>query len=143
MSTAAPWLWWALASATLAALTAIFAKLGLQHVDADLALLLRTLLVSAVLAVLVVATGKWRNPLSLPAGTAGWLVLSAMATGGSWLCYFRALKAGPAAQVAPVDKLSLVLVALFAVAVLNEHLSAGQWCGLGLVSLGIMLMTAP
>ena len=98
MATFPQWLPWALLSAAFAALTAIFAKLGLQQVDADLAMLLRTVAIVAVLGLFVAATGKWSNPLALPGKTLLWLLLSALATGASWLCYFRALQRGPARQ---------------------------------------------
>ena len=105
------WFYWALWSAVFAALTAIFAKLGLEGVDSDLATLLRTAVIIVVLADFVYVTGKWSNPLALAPKTWLFLVLSGLATGASWLCYFRALKVGDASKVAPVDKLSLVLVA--------------------------------
>src|SRR5919107_380043 len=120
------WLPWALASAAFAALTAIFAKIGLEGVDSDFATLVRTAVIIVVLGAFVAATGKWRNPLLLPARSGTFLVLSALATGGSWVCYFRALKAGPASRVAPIDKLSVVLVAAFAVAFLGERPSARE-----------------
>ncbi len=140
MATFPQWLPWALLSAVFAALTAIFAKLGLQDIDPDLAMLLRTAIIVVVTAMFVAATGKWRNPLQLPAPTVGWLVLSALATGASWLCYFRALQRGPAAQVAPVDKLSVVLVALFAVAFLQERLAWREWLGVAMIAGGVLLM---
>ena len=108
------WLIWALMSAVFAALTAILAKLGVQNVDPDLATLVRTIVVIIALATLVVATGKWRNPADLGGRTLLFLSLSGLATGASWVCYFRALKIGAASKVAPVDKLSLLLVAIFA-----------------------------
>src|SRR4249920_2698143 len=110
--------YWALWSAVFAALTAIFAKLGLEGVDSDLATLVRTAVIIVVLACFVYATGKWSNPLVLAPRTWLFLVLSGLATGASWVCYFRALKIGDASQVAPVDKFSIVLVALFAFAFL-------------------------
>src|SRR5256885_11961424 len=103
-SSANSWIAWALMSAGFAALTAIFAKIGLEGVDSDFATLVRTVVIVAVLAAFVFATDKWRNPMSLPGRSLLFLVLSALATGGSWVSYFRALKAGPASQVAPVDK---------------------------------------
>jgi bacterial/archaeal transporter family protein len=106
------WFYWALWSAVFAALTAIFAKLGLEGVDSDLATLVRTAVIIVVLAAFVYATGKWSNPLVLAPRTWLFLVLSGLATGASWVCYFRALKIGDASKVAPVDKLSLVLVAV-------------------------------
>jgi len=134
------WLPWALLSAVFAALTAIFAKLGVQDIDSDVAMLLRTAIIVVVTAMFVAGTGKWTNPLQLPAPTLGWLALSALATGASWLCYFRALQRGPAAQVAPVDKLSVVLVALFAVALLHERLAWREWLGVAMVASGVLLM---
>jgi bacterial/archaeal transporter family protein len=100
------WFYWALWSAVFAALTAIFAKLGLEGVDSDLATLVRTAVIIVVLAGFVYATGKWSNPLDLAPKTWRFLVLSGLATGASWVCYFRALKIGDASKVAPVDKLT-------------------------------------
>ncbi|MGV8960623.1 MAG: EamA family transporter [Stenotrophomonas sp.] len=140
MTTVPQWLFWALLSAVFAALTAIFAKLGLQRIDSDLAMLLRTLVIAVVLALFVAATGKWSNPAMLPAATLGWLTLSALATGASWVCYFRALQLGQASQVAPVDKLSVVLVALFAVAFLHERLGWREWIGLAMIGGGVILL---
>jgi len=91
---------WALLSACFAALTAIFAKLGLQRIDSDFATLVRTVVIAVVFAVFVAATGKMANPLALPRSTLGFLVLPALATGASWVCYFRALQIGDASQVA-------------------------------------------
>lgn len=140
MATFPQWLPWALLSAAFAALTAIFAKLGLQQVDADLAMLLRTIAIVAVLGLFVAATGKWSNPLALPGRTLLWLLLSALATGASWLCYFRALQRGPTSQVAPVDKLSVVLVAVFAFAFLHERLAWREWLGVAMIGGGVLLM---
>jgi transporter family protein len=103
MATDTTWFYWALWSAVFAALTAIFAKLGLESVDSDLATLVRTAVIIVVLAGFVYATGKWSNPLALRSKTWLFLVLSGLATGASWVCYFRALKVGDASKVAPVD----------------------------------------
>ena len=135
------WLPWALLSAVFAALTAIFAKVGLEGVDSDLATLLRTIVIVVVLGVLIIALGKWRNPMTLSARTLGFLMLSGLATGASWVCYFRALKVGQAARVAPVDKLSVVLVALFAVVFLGERLEPRGWLGLVCVATGVLLLS--
>lgn len=140
MATFPQWLPWALLSAVFAALTAIFAKLGLQNIDSDMAMLLRTVIISVALTMFVAATGKWSNPMQLPGTTVGWLVLSALATGASWLCYFRALQRGPASQVAPVDKLSVVLVSIFAVAFLHERLAWREWLGVAMIGGGVLLM---
>jgi transporter family protein len=141
MAPTSAWLPWALGSAVFAALTAIFAKIGLEGVDSDVATLMRTFVIVAVLGAFVAATGKWRTPLELPPKSVTFLVLSAFATGASWVCYFRALKVGEAAKVAPVDKLSVVLVALFAVAFLGERPVAREWMGIGLVALGVLVLS--
>jgi transporter family protein len=135
------WLVWALLSAVFAALTAIFAKVGLGGIDADFATLVRTVVIVVVLAVFVVAAGKWHDPRTLSARAVGFLVLSALATGASWVCYFRALKVGDAAKVAPVDKLSVVLVAIFAAVFLHERPSSGGWLGIGLVAAGVVVVS--
>jgi transporter family protein len=134
------WFHWALLSAVFAALTAIFAKIGIQGVDSDLATLIRTAVILVLLAAFVYATGKWSNPLALSRKTLTFLVLSAIATGGSWVCYFRALKIGDASKVAPVDKLSLVLVAIFATAFLGERPSGREWLGIAMVASGVVVL---
>ena len=97
------WFYWALCSAVFAALTAIFAKLGLAGVDSDFATLIRTVVILTVLSGFVYYAGKWSDPFQLSGKTWLFLVLSGLATGASWVCYFRALKSGLASQVAPVD----------------------------------------
>lgn len=134
------WLFWAALSACFAALTAVFAKIGIQGIDSDFATLIRTVLITLVLAPFVWLAGKWSNPLSLPGRAWLFLALSALATGASWVCYFRALQLGDASKVAPVDKLSLVLVALFACLFLGERLSLREWLGLALVATGVLLL---
>ena len=101
---------------------------------------MRTGVIGVVLAAFVVATGKWANPLTLPGKTLLFLVLSGLATGASWVCYFRALKVGEASKVAPVDKLSLALVAVFAVLFLDEQPSAREWLGILLVVAGVLTL---
>lgn len=140
MIAASNWFAWALLSAVFAALTAIFAKIGLQGVDSDFATLVRTGVIIVVLSAFVYFTGKWSNPLLLSSKTWSFLVLSGLATGASWVCYFRALKVGEASKVAPVDKFSLVLVALFAVLFLNERPSAQEWIGIALVAAGVLVL---
>jgi len=135
------WLPWALLSAVFAALTAIFAKVGLDGIDSDYATLLRTVVIVLTLGALIYATGKWQSPWDLPSKSVAFLVLSALATGASWLCYFRALKLGPASRVAPVDKLSVVLVAVFAVAFLGERPVEREWAGIALVAAGVLLLS--
>ncbi|HTS86554.1 MAG TPA: EamA family transporter [Usitatibacter sp.] len=134
------WFLWALGSAVFAALTAIFAKVGIAGVDSDLATLIRTVVILVVLSAFVYATGKWSDPTALSAKTWTFLVLSAVATGASWVCYFRALKIGEASKVAPVDKLSLVLVAIFAFMFLGERPSLREWGGIALVAAGVVVL---
>ena len=127
-------------SAIFAALTAIFAKVGIQGVDSDLATLIRTAIIIVVLSAFVAYTGKWTNPLELSPKTWLFLGLSGLATGASWVCYFRAFKIGDASKVAPVDKLSLVLVAVFAFAFLGERPSLREWSGISMVGGGVLLL---
>ncbi|MEO8856493.1 MAG: EamA family transporter [Burkholderiaceae bacterium] len=140
MATASSWFYWALLSAVFAALTAIFAKLGVQGVDSDLATLVRTGVIIVLLAAFVWFTGKWTNPLQLPKRTWLFLGLSGLATGASWVCYFRALQIGEASKVAPVDKLSLVLVAVFAFAFLGERPALREWIGILMVASGVLVL---
>ncbi|HET8898351.1 MAG TPA: EamA family transporter [Rhodanobacteraceae bacterium] len=134
------WLLWALLAAVFAALTAVFAKLGVQDIDADFATLLRTVLVAVLLVAFTGATGKWADPRAISPKTLAFLALSALATGASWVCYFRALKLGDISRVAPVDKLSLVLVAVFGFSFLGEHPTPTQWAGVVLVATGTVLL---
>ncbi|HSI29349.1 MAG: EamA family transporter [Methylophilus sp.] len=134
------WFFWAALSACFAAITAIFAKIGITGVDSDFATLIRTLVITAVLAPFVWFAGKWSNPLTMPARSLLFIGLSAVATGASWICYFRALQLGEASKVAPVDKFSLVLVALFAFVFLGERLSAREWLGVALVAAGVLVL---
>src|SRR5262249_34909942 len=123
------WQFWAILSAILAALTAIFAKAGVENVNSDFATLIRTGVIMVTLALIVVSTGQMQNLATISSRTYLFLLLSGLATGASWLCYFRALQLGQAGQVAPIDKMSVVLVAIFGVAFLGEHLSAANWLG--------------
>lgn len=140
MTTSSSWIYWALLSAVFAALTAIFAKIGIQGVDSDLATLIRTAIIIVVLSAFVWFAGKWSNPLELSPRTWLFLALSGLATGASWVCYFRALKIGEASKVAPVDKLSLVLVAVFAFAFLGERPSLREWTGIAMVAGGVTVL---
>jgi bacterial/archaeal transporter family protein len=134
------WLLWALLSAAFAALTAIFAKIGVEDINSDLATLMRTVVVLFSLALILFATGQF-NQFG-PISTKSWifLVLSGLGTGASWICYFRALKLGPATLVAPIDKLSVVLVALFGVVFLGERPSMNGWLGIFLIAAGAVLI---
>lgn len=134
------WLFWASLSAGFAALTAIFAKIGVEAIDADLATFIRTIVVVLLLALIVMARQEFHGIAAVPGRTWTFLLLSGLATGASWLCYFRALKVGQAAQVAPIDKLSVVLVAIFGAAFLGENLSAANWAGILLMAAGAILV---
>ena len=116
------WQFWALLSAAFAALTAIFAKIGVAGINSDFATLIRTIVVVCVLAAIIAGTGQWQSPGNITGKTWLFLTLSGLGTGASWLCYFRALKIGDASRVAPVDKLSVVFVALFGLLFLGEKL---------------------
>src|SRR5450432_1881584 len=134
------WTFWALLSAGFAALTAIFAKIGIENINSDFATFVRTIVILIAAAMIVVATGNWQPPSSVSAKTWLFLILSGLATGASWICYFRALKLGDAARVAPIDKLSVVFVAVFAVLFLGEKLSAPNWLGIILIASGAVLV---
>ena len=134
------WQFWALLSAGFAALTAIFAKVGIANINSDFATLIRTCVILLVLGGIVAATGQFQPIDSIASKTWLFLVLSGLATGASWIAYFRALKIGQAAQVAPVDKLSVVLVAIFGVTFLGEKLSAPNWLGVVMILGGVLLV---
>ena len=140
MTLTSSWQFWAAMSAVFAALTAIFAKVGVSAVNPDYATLIRTVVILLVLAAIVAATGQWQPPAAITGRTWLFLILSGLATGASWLCYFRALKLGEAARVAPLDKLSVVLVAVFAAAFLGERLSLANWLGVLLIATGAVLV---
>jgi len=142
MSSPTLWSWpvWALLSAVFAALTAIFAKIGVEGINSDLATFIRTIIVLISLALILLGSGQFAHPG--PVSTRSWifLVLSGLGTGASWLCYFRALKLGPATLVAPIDKLSVVLVALFGVLFLGERPSPSGWLGIAMIAAGAVLI---
>lgn len=140
MTDSLSWFAWAILSAVFAALTAVFAKVGLQGVDSDLATLIRTGVIIVALACFVWVTGKWRDPSELGSKTWLFLTLSGLATGASWVCYFRALKLGEASKVAPVDKFSVVLVAIFAYLFLAERPSTRDWIGIAMVGAGVVIL---
>jgi transporter family protein len=127
-------------SAVFAALTAIFAKIGIENINSDFATFIRTIVILVTLALILLATGQFQSPGSVSGRTYLFLLLSGLATGGSWICYFRALKIGQAAQVAPIDKLSVVLVAVFGVVFLGERLTAPNWLGVALIAAGAVLV---
>jgi transporter family protein len=134
------WQAWAILSAGFAALTAIFGKIGVQGIHSDFATLIRTVVILAISFAIVMASRTWQPLASVSGRTYLFLLLSGAATGASWLCYYRALQLGPAARVAPVDKFSVVLVALFGVAFLGESLGIKSWLGVGLIAAGAVLV---
>jgi transporter family protein len=134
------WPFWALLSATFAALTAVFAKVGIENINSDFATFIRTVVILCILGAILVGTGQWQPLGSVSGRTYLFLALSGLATGASWICYFRALKLGDAARVAPIDKLSVVLVALFGTAFLGERLSLSNWLGVGFIAAGAVLV---
>jgi transporter family protein len=134
------WQMWALLSAVFAAMTAIFAKIGVENINSDLATFIRTIVVLVSFLLLLLATGQFVPPQQISGRTWTFLVLSGLGTGASWLCYFRALKLGPASLVAPVDKLSVVLVALFGVLLLGERPSPTGWLGIAMIGCGAVLI---
>ncbi len=135
------WQMWALLSATFAALTAIFAKVGVADVNPDVATLFRTVVILIVLTGIVAASRELPQFAGLSAHSYAFLALSGLATGASWWCYFRALHVGDAARVAPLDKLSVVLVALFGVGFLGEKLAPLNWLGVAMIAGGAWLVT--
>lgn len=134
------WPIWALLSAGFAALTAIFAKVGIENVNSDFATFIRTIVILLAAGMMVYITGNWQEPSSVSTKSWLFLVLSGLATGASWICYFRALKLGDAARVAPVDKLSVVFVAVFAVLFLGERLTLPNWLGVVLIGIGAIMV---
>lgn len=134
------WYLWALLSAGFAALTAIFGKVGVENVGADFATLLRSVVILGAIAGIVTISGQWQDLRTISGKTYLFLALSGLATAASWLCYFAALKMGDASRVAPLDKLSVVLVAVFGAAFLGEKLSSVNWLGVALIASGAVLV---
>ena len=134
------WQFWAVLSAVFAALTAIFAKIGVEDINSDVATFIRTIVVLIGFTLVLYSTGQFTQPG--PISTKSWifLALSGLGTGASWLCYLRALKLGPVTLVAPIDKLSVVLVALFGVVFLGERPSLNGWMGIVLIAAGAALI---
>jgi len=140
MNLTTSWIFWAFLSACFAALTAIFAKVGVENINSDLATLIRTVVILVTLTLILAAIGELKRPDAISVRTWVFLILSGLATGGSWICYFRALKIGQAAQVAPIDKLSVVMVAIFGAVFLGEKLSLMGWVGVAMIGLGAVLV---
>ena len=134
------WIFWALLSALFAAATAVLAKVGVAHVDSNLATAIRTTVVLVFAWAIAIGLGKHGEIREVDGRAWLFLTLSGLATGLSWLCYFRALQLGPASRVAPLDKLSVVLVMVFAVLFLGEKLSPAALVGGGLIAAGAVVM---
>jgi transporter family protein len=134
------WRMFALGSAAFAALTAIFGKVGVTELNSNLATFIRTIVILLVAAFLVTLRGEWQRPDALSTKGVAFLIASGVATGMSWLCYYRALQLAPASRVAPVDKLSVVFVVVFAVIFLGEELTWKTGVGAVLVTLGALVM---
>jgi transporter family protein len=137
---ASSWIFWAFLSAIFAALTTIFAKVGIQGIDSDLATLIRTAVVLFLLTLFVYLTGKWANPFNLSKHAWLFLGLSGIATGASWVCFYRALQIGEASKVLVIDKFSIVIVAVLAFLFLGEKPMPKDWLGIVLVAFGLVLI---
>ena len=133
------WFIWAVLSAVFAAATAILAKVGISNIDSDFATLIRTVFILAILSLFVWQTNKWMPLKTISPKNWIFLFLSAFASGASWVCYFRALKSGLASQVAPIDKMSLILVAIFAFVFLGERPAPREWMGIALIASGVLV----
>jgi len=134
------WIGWALLSAVFAAATAILAKIGVAHIDSNLATAIRTTVIFVFAWAIALALGKHTEMAQIDRRSWIFLGLSGLATGLSWLCYFRALQLGPASRVAPIDKLSVVLVILFAWIFLGEGISAAKLLGGALIAVGAIVL---
>jgi bacterial/archaeal transporter family protein len=134
------WQLWAALSAVFAAITAIFAKIGIEKLNSDFATFIRTIVILFVLGIILFITNQFQPINTISQKSLVFLVLSGIATGASWICYFRALKIGNASQVAPIDKLSVVLVAVFGVVFLGEKLSGADWIGIIMIGSGAVII---
>lgn len=133
------WVWYAAGSAVFAALTAILGKRGVETLPSNLATGIRTAVVLVLIAGIVIARQEWKIATGSLKGI-GWLVLSGLATGASWLCYYRALQLAPASRVAPIDKLSVPLVIVLGILLLGEPVSAPVMIGGGLITAGVLVI---
>ncbi|TBR36754.1 MULTISPECIES: EamA family transporter [Dyella] len=134
------WLLFALGSAFFAALTALFGKVGVAGLNSNLATFIRTIVILLVTAGILSLRQEWARPTDLPMRSWVFLVLSGVATGLSWLCYYRALQLGPVSKVAPIDKLSVALVIVFGLVFLGEQASWQVLVGGGLILAGAIVI---
>ena len=134
------WVFFAIGSAFFAGLTAILGKLGVEGINSNLATFIRTIVVLLVTAGIISARNEWQLPQHIAAKPFTFLVLSGVATGLSWLCYYRALKMAPASWVAPIDKLSVVIAIILGVVLLGEPLSMKLVIGSLLILSGVLVL---
>ncbi|MCG6536164.1 MAG: EamA family transporter [Syntrophales bacterium LBB04] len=134
------WIYYALGSALFAGMTALFGKIGVTGINSNLATFLRTIVILFFSAGNVIATGEWQNPTKLPGKALSFLILSAFATGASWLCYYRALQLGPASKVAPIDKLGVVVAMFLAFAFLGEKADVKTLTGGACIVAGALII---
>lgn len=134
------WVWFAIGSAFLAGLTAILGKLGVEGLNSNLATFIRTVVILLVVMVIISMRNEWQLPQHIAAKPVIFLILSGIATGLSWLCYYRALQLAPASWVAPIDKLSVVIAIILGVTVLGEPISAKLLIGAGLILSGVLVL---
>ncbi|MBE0612878.1 MAG: EamA family transporter [Burkholderiales bacterium] len=137
------WQWFALGSAFFAGLTAIFGKLGVEGLNSNLATLIRTVIILVMTSVIVTLRGEWQLPKELALRPIAFLVLSGMATGFSWLLYYRALQLAPASLVAPIDKLSVAFAIVLAVVFLGEAFTLKLALGGLLILSGVLILAWP
>lgn len=140
MSTVPAWVMYAAGSAFFAALTALFGKLGVAGINSNMATLIRTGVILLLTAAIVFARSEWQPPNLVPRSSWLWLVFSGLASGLSWLCYYRALQLGPVSMVAPVDKLSVAIAILLGVVVLGEQLTWQLALGGSLIVAGTVII---
>ena len=134
------WVWFAIGSAFFAGLTAILGKLGVEGLNSNLATFIRTVVILFVVMAIISMRNEWQLPQHIVAKPVIFLILSGIATGLSWLCYYRALQLAPASWVAPIDKLSVVIAIILGVTVLGEHISAKLLIGAGLILSGVLVL---
>ena len=134
------WIVYAVLSAVFAALTSILGKIGIEGVDSNLGTAIRTCVVLAMAWMIVFMQGTWRQTKDVGRRNGGFLILSGLATGASWLCFYRALQEGPASLVVPIDKLSILFTVLFAAIILREGMSSRSWSGLALLVIGTLML---
>lgn len=134
------WMLYAFGSAVFASLTAILGKIGISNIDSNLGTAIRTAVVLVMAWGMVWITGKQRSLRQIPKGELGFICLSGLATGASWLCYYRALQGGPASVVVPIDKLSILVTVAFSYAVFHEKLTKRSGAGLALITAGTLAM---